>query len=50
MFGNGGVFEAELYSDASCRGFYERYMGGEKIDPTWVNLSDFEKKSVDEGM
>ncbi|MCF7816337.1 MAG: sulfatase [Kiritimatiellales bacterium] len=42
MSGNGSFFEAEPYSDALRRGFYERFMSGEKIKTPWVNDSDFE--------
>ncbi len=47
MSGNGGVFEAEPYANAKQRGFYERFMGGEKIETDWVNETDFEKTSVE---
>jgi hypothetical protein len=29
------------------RGFYERYMRGEKLRAGWVSPSDFEKKPVE---
>jgi arylsulfatase A-like enzyme len=47
MAGNGGVFEAEPYAHPGQRGFYERYMKGEKIKAGWVNESDFEKAPLD---
>ncbi|HPA19099.1 MAG TPA: sulfatase [Verrucomicrobiae bacterium] len=47
MFGNGGVFEAEPYANPAHRGFYERYMRGEKIKAGWVNDTDFEKAPLD---
>jgi arylsulfatase A-like enzyme len=47
MFGNGGVFEAEPYANKGQRGFYERYMKGEKTRADWVNESDFEKSPLD---
>jgi N-sulfoglucosamine sulfohydrolase len=40
--GNAQMFEQFPYSDASQRNFYERFMGGEKLRPSWVNESDFE--------
>jgi N-sulfoglucosamine sulfohydrolase len=47
MFGRGGVFEAYPYADAGLRGFYERYMGGEKLRAGWVNASDFAPAPLD---
>ena len=47
VFGNGGVFEAEPYADAKHRGFYERFMSGEKMNANWVNETDFEKAPLD---
>jgi hypothetical protein len=41
MFGRGQVFEEYPYADAALRGFYERYMRGEKLQAGWVNPSDF---------
>jgi arylsulfatase A-like enzyme len=40
--GNGEVFESYPYMGKE-RGFYERYMGGEKLNAGWVSKSDFEK-------
>ena len=31
MFGRGSVFEEYPYAEANLRGFYERYMRGEKL-------------------
>lgn len=42
MFGQGHVFEEYPYADAPLRGFYERYMMGEKLKAGWVNPTDFE--------
>ncbi len=42
MLGNGEIFEQYKYSDERTRGFYERFMRGEKINAGWVNRSDFE--------
>jgi len=47
MAGQGGVYEAYPYSGEADRGFYERYMGGEKMNPGWVNKSDFEAGPLD---
>ena len=46
MFGNGHVFDEYIYADDGTRGFYERYMRGEKMSSGWVNPSDFEKKPI----
>ncbi len=43
MFGKGYVFDEYEYSGA-VKGFYERYMSGEKVEANWVNKSDFEEK------
>lgn len=48
MFGRGNVFEEYPYSDPALRGFYERYMSGEKLKAGWVNPSDFAPKPLDE--
>lgn len=45
--GRGEVFEQYPYGQESLRGFYERYMGGEKLRAGWVSPSDFEKKPLD---
>lgn len=42
ILGNGSVFDAYIYANEQQRGFYERYMGGEKMNAGWVNESDFE--------
>jgi N-sulfoglucosamine sulfohydrolase len=47
MFGNGGVFEAEPYANEAQRGFYERFMKGEKVKAGWVNDTDFEKAPME---
>ncbi len=46
MFGNGHVFDEYIYADDGQRGFYERYMRGEKMRSGWVNPSDFEKEPI----
>jgi arylsulfatase A-like enzyme len=43
MFGNGDVFDRYPIANEAVRGFYERYMSGEKVKAPWVNDSDFEK-------
>lgn len=47
MFGRGGEFEAEPYSNPKERNFYERFIRGEKIKAGWVEESDFEKAPLD---
>ncbi|MBN2295327.1 MAG: hypothetical protein JXM70_23050, partial [Pirellulales bacterium] len=47
MFGRGDVFDKYPYADDSGRGFYERYMRGEKMRAGWVNPTDFEKTPLD---
>ena len=47
MFGQGQVFEECPYAEEPMRGFYERYMKGEKLKAGWVNESDFEKAPLD---
>ena len=42
MFGKGEVFEQYPYADERNRGFYERFLKGEKLTAGWVNKSDFE--------
>ncbi len=44
MFGRGNIFDGYPYSEDRVRNFYERYMGGEKINPGWISPSDFEMK------
>ena len=48
MFGRGSVFEEYPYADAQLRGFYERYMRGEKLQAGWVNPTDFAPGPLDE--
>ena len=47
MFGEGHVFDEYPYGQESMRGFYERYLKGEKLKAGWVNESDFEKEPLD---
>lgn len=46
MFGRGYVFDRYPYANPGQRGFYERFMRGEKIPTGWVNDSDFEKEPI----
>lgn len=48
MFGRGQIFEEYLYADPGLRGFYERFMAGEKLTAGWVTPSDFEPKPLDQ--
>jgi hypothetical protein len=43
MLGNGHIFDEYIYANEQQRGFYERYMSGEKMNAGWVNPSDFEE-------
>ena len=43
IFGKGYIFDEYVYGDKSTQNFYERFMRGEKLNPGWVNNSDFEK-------
>jgi len=45
MLGKGFVFDQYPYSEDKIRGFYERYMKGEKVKAGWVEETDFEKKA-----
>ncbi|MEM7659790.1 MAG: sulfatase [Bacteroidota bacterium] len=44
MQGQGDQLEAYPYAGENHRGFYERYMAGEKLKAGWVNESDFGEK------
>jgi N-sulfoglucosamine sulfohydrolase len=46
QFGRGGIFDRYVYADETTRNFYERFMRGEKLNPGWVNASDFEKTLI----
>ena len=46
MKGEGHIFEEYVYAHEETRGFYERYMNGEKMNTGWVNTTDFEKESL----
>jgi hypothetical protein len=47
MFGKGHRFDEYPYAQDQVRGFYERYMRGEKLKAGWVNRSDFEKEPLE---
>jgi arylsulfatase A-like enzyme len=47
MEGKGEVFDRYPYANEGQRGFYEKFMRGEKVKAGWVNESDFEKGPVD---
>jgi arylsulfatase A-like enzyme len=42
MLGQGHLFEEHRYSDTRSRGFYERFMRGERPKAGWVEPTDFE--------
>lgn len=47
MFGQGEVFEKYPYAVEGQRGFYERFLRGDKVKAGWVNPTDFEKLPLD---
>jgi N-sulfoglucosamine sulfohydrolase len=47
MSGRGSVFEEYPYADPGLRGFYERFLKGEKLAVGWVNPSDFAPAPLD---
>jgi len=47
MFGQGEIFDRYPHSNAAHRGFYERYLKGEKMNTPWINASDYEKAPLD---
>ncbi|MCX8156456.1 MAG: sulfatase [Verrucomicrobiae bacterium] len=42
MEGRGHVFDEYPYAEQQFRGFYERFQRGEKLQPGWVEPTDFE--------
>ena len=42
MLGMGHIFDEYVYSDERTRDFYNRYMAGEPVMPSWVEKTDFE--------
>lgn len=47
VVGDGTVFDEYPYAGKAHRGFYERFMEGEKLNAGWVNPSDFEKQPIE---
>jgi len=47
MFGQGHIFDEYPYADEGQRGFYERFMAGEKLRAGWVNPTDFETEPLE---
>ncbi|MCK5703755.1 MAG: sulfatase [Cyclobacteriaceae bacterium] len=47
MAGNGQIYDEYIYAHEATRGFYERYMSGEKMKTGWVNNSDYEAGPLD---
>jgi arylsulfatase A-like enzyme len=45
--GEGHVFDEYTYAFEATRGFYERFIKGEKIRAGWVTKSDFETEPLD---
>lgn len=41
-------FESMPYANKAGHGFYERFIAGEQMKATWVNLSDFESEPIAE--
>ena len=48
IMGNGDIFDEYPYADDKDRNFYNRYMAGEKLNPDWVEPTDFEKEKIPE--
>ena len=44
MLGDGEMFDRYPHATPANRGFYERFMRGEKMNAGWVNPGDFEKR------
>ena len=42
LAGKGEVFDTYPYANQADRGFYEKFMSGEKVHAGWVNDSDFQ--------
>jgi hypothetical protein len=47
MLGNGKIFDEYPHSNPNNRGFYERFMRGERINANWVLDSDFETTPIE---
>jgi N-sulfoglucosamine sulfohydrolase len=48
LFGQGHIFDEYPYANPGQRGFYERFMKGEKLKAGWVNKTDFESSPIEE--
>ena len=46
MDGKGSIFDEYPHANPGHAGFYERFMGGEKLNTGWVSPTDFEKQPV----
>ena len=47
MKGEGHVFDEYVYAHEETRGFYDRYINGEKMVTGWVEDTDFEEAPLD---
>ena len=47
LLGKGAEFDAYPYANERERGFYDRYLKGEKPRAGWVNESDFEQAPME---
>ena len=47
MFGRGRIFDEYKYAFEDQRGFYEKFMGGQKLKAGWINPSDIETEPLD---
>lgn len=47
MSSKGSVFDAYSYAQPGQRGFYERFIGGEKLKAGWINSTDIEAAPVE---
>ena len=47
MFGRGRIFDEYKYSFENQRGFYEKFMSGQKLKAGWINPSDVETEPLE---
>ena len=47
ILGNGQIFDTYEYAHPATRGFYERFINGEKLRAGWVTPSDFKREPLD---
>ena len=47
MMGKGHIFDEYTFAQPGNRGFYERFMKGEKLRAGWVDPTDYEKQPLD---